>query len=112
MVTAMPPIIGREHHIYPDGIIFRLGNKSNYDKIKQQAYWRTLLQSAMFKPKSHNHPDFAENMIFTLYDHAKWHYYMKEYDMAKFLCLQAMLYRDEPRPDILARTADCMVFTF
>ena len=106
-----PHLPNLSRHLYPEGIVFKLDpqEKNRYDKHKQLATWKGLLQKPAFALTAAAKPDFRENMVSLLESHAWWHYEMGEYDAATYLYLQAIEYSPGERADLLSFAASGMM---
>ncbi|MFC1498664.1 protein O-mannosyl-transferase family, partial [Verrucomicrobiota bacterium] len=100
---------GWERDLYPDGPLFRFDPQNHYSKEAQLRYWKQLLRKQAFALEPNSTADFRVNMVTLLHDHAWWHNKRSEYDAAKYLYGQALIYSPHVRPDILSGMADCLV---
>jgi len=92
---------------YPDGVIFKFGDREEYDANLQTLFWQGLLQQRWFKLDPGSKSDFRENMVIVLRTHATWHYRAGEYGAAKHLYLAAHRYSPRADAEFLSRIAAC-----
>ncbi|MFC2155025.1 protein O-mannosyl-transferase family [Acidobacteriota bacterium] len=111
LFAQCPHLPNLSRHLYPEGIVFKLGPqaKNRYDKQKQLASWKGLLKEPAFVLTAAAKPDFRENMVSLLEGHAWWHFEMGEYDAATFLYLRAIEYSPGERADLLSFAASGMM---
>ena len=95
--------------VTPAGIVFKMDHEQHYSKDVQFAFWRDLLERPGFKFTNDDKPDFSLNMEDILFDHAFWHMLREEYDIAKFLLVNAEKHSKEAPSDVDGCLAQCML---
>ncbi len=93
--------------VRPDGIVFKVAERTGEEEERQLAYWESLLKEPMFRLDVGSKADFRLNMVEVLKEHAAWHQHFEEFKIATFLYNQSVSYSIKARPDIHPSLAYC-----
>jgi tetratricopeptide (TPR) repeat protein len=94
-------------YLYPCGPVFSLDSREKYSKDRQSEFWHSLLKQPDFLMDNGSKDDFKNNMVQVLHHHAWWHLVNGEYDISKYLYVQALRYSRIMDPQILSGAAKC-----
>lgn len=92
----------------PEGMVFRLADRSTYNAEKQLKFWLALLESPSFRLERDSKHDMREAMMSQLAQHAWWHQLNADTTLSAVLYSQALRYAPRRPPELLAATAAVM----